>query len=1041
LIATNASAYRWTRLIGRGATAEVWEGVHLPTGRAVAAKHLSGVSEAARREVQHHASLDHPAIVRILDFLDPEDGPATLVMELGTRTLADPQPWSWTSLRQLTERLLAALGHAHARGVVHRDLKPQNVLWVDGAWKLADFGIAWNRTDGAYVAAGTPPYMSPEQFEASGLLLGPWTDLYALGCLLWELVTGGRLFGTHDAEGWRHAHAQSQPGVLRPVFPVPSGFDTWLGGLLRKHAANRWRRAADATDALAALGDASEPSQRPVHGSRDSELATALVSGPPQTTPTERPATRARSARPPAPFPSTPGRAVRATHTSALGLSLFGLRRPGLAGRHTHVDRLWSALQQVHASEDQARVVALRGPAGVGKSFLARWVCERAHELGAASWLRIQPGLGWAHALSPILGEGRSSDIRRARADFGGAPSRHDEELLSAALAERPGLSREASASTIWRFLRLWSAYRPVILWIDDVHELPDAATFVRANAPRGGRILYLLTTRQPLAPLPAAEEIDVGPLLPDEHRTLVRTLLGSSPLVDEVVSSTAGEPLLATQLVADWIDRGVLKPGDTGLRLAANSKAQMPASIQQFWKARLESVLPDPNDRAAVELAALLGLNFDPAEWHRALAERGMPVDGRLAGTLAARALVSPTGTRLEFVHGSLVEALQASAQEHGRGSAHHKAIATVLQTEGARSDRVGLHLWHAGEPASAFVAVESAMDGARATPHRGAELAALLMRIAETLERPDWTERALLWTARFQQRLEGRSLKLASRLRAEGEARGSLALAYMATRMTATTAVYAGSLHEGRAHCLQALAQAQQLGSSLERGRALVALGQVETLLGNNASALARYRQVVDTESDSGAPVLMARRLLAMETAAQGGWAEALEELKVLAAEADDSLEVQARVAIHNSLGHCALHLEEHELGLAHMAESVYLAEAAMLAEVANFRTNLARAAHALGDLERARALVRRSLEDAEPIVQPWVFATLLHFAADEGDLEAATEAVGLLDGCDQAPPWARSSLLETRPRLIENGWATLADRMDAISARLSR
>ena len=136
--------------------------------------------------------LDHPNVIVVLDQGVREDGRAWLAMELADADLLRLAPRNWTEAREALIEILRGLAHIHARGLVHRDLKPVNVLSVAGTWKIADLGIAHavhgERTSAR--SAGSPAYMAPEQLKGDLASQGPATDLYAVGCLAWELVHG-----------------------------------------------------------------------------------------------------------------------------------------------------------------------------------------------------------------------------------------------------------------------------------------------------------------------------------------------------------------------------------------------------------------------------------------------------------------------------------------------------------------------------------------------------------------------------------------------------------------------------------------------------------------------------------------------------------------------------------------------------------------------------------------------------------------------------------------------------------------------------------
>src|SRR5262245_52737323 len=219
--------FRLDRCIGRGGMAEVWSGVHAAQNVPVAVKVMIGerareasFRAAFRNEVQAVASLDHPGIVMVFDHgeISPEAeeisrgllaaGSPALAMELadgGTLGSLSAAGVTWRELRQALLDLLDALAHAHARGMVHRDLKPNNILvFRNGGGpprlKLADFGLAQAvelqmRDDSTEVICGTPSYMSPEQLQGHWRDYGAWTDLYGLGCLAWTLAAGKPPFG------------------------------------------------------------------------------------------------------------------------------------------------------------------------------------------------------------------------------------------------------------------------------------------------------------------------------------------------------------------------------------------------------------------------------------------------------------------------------------------------------------------------------------------------------------------------------------------------------------------------------------------------------------------------------------------------------------------------------------------------------------------------------------------------------------------------------------------------------------------------------
>lgn len=225
--------YRLGALLGRGATSSVRRALDMSTGRHVAVKTVPAdpdLVERVRREVRAASRLDHPNLVRLLDWgRDPDcvrlvweivEGPSLKELTAGVR-LDDARAGA------LMADVLDALEHAHARGVIHRDVKPANILVdAEGNARLADFGVARVTGEAALTMVGalvgTVAYMAPEQ--ALGDPASPATDVYAAALVLYELLTGENpLNGGSPAETHRRAARADIPPLrrLRPDLPAP----------------------------------------------------------------------------------------------------------------------------------------------------------------------------------------------------------------------------------------------------------------------------------------------------------------------------------------------------------------------------------------------------------------------------------------------------------------------------------------------------------------------------------------------------------------------------------------------------------------------------------------------------------------------------------------------------------------------------------------------------------------------------------------------------------------------------------------------------
>jgi eukaryotic-like serine/threonine-protein kinase len=225
--------YRLERRFGLGAMSEVWAAHDLELDRAVAVKLLGAATDPVRfeREAQTVASLSHPNISRVFDF-GKTDGRPFIVFELlpgGSleERLQPGRPLSDEETARVAADVAAALAHAHEHGVLHRDVKPANILFDEaGNAKLADFGIARIGDAPTLTEAGTmlgtAAYISPEQARAEPVT--PATDVYAFGVVLYRLLTGQLPFEAEGSLELAMLHVNEEPTPifeLRPDAPPP----------------------------------------------------------------------------------------------------------------------------------------------------------------------------------------------------------------------------------------------------------------------------------------------------------------------------------------------------------------------------------------------------------------------------------------------------------------------------------------------------------------------------------------------------------------------------------------------------------------------------------------------------------------------------------------------------------------------------------------------------------------------------------------------------------------------------------------------------
>jgi serine/threonine protein kinase/tetratricopeptide (TPR) repeat protein len=577
--------------IGRGGMGEIWQAVHTQQQIPVAIKLLTAEKALDpafhhdfRREVGAAARLNHPSVVIVFDYGTVSEAAATdsrglliadgpyLVMELvngGSLGQArGPLPWSW--VRHVMLGLLDALAHAHARGLVHRDLKPENVLIerqedVLPLIKLTDFGVAHildrhSRTRGGgdtsrsrEAVAGTPQYMAPEQVHGRWRDYGPWTDLYALGCLAYKLTCGSPPFRGDTFAELALAHTGRPPPPLKSTYPVPVGLEAWIHKLLEKDPRRRYRRAADAAWALDSLdeetrvvaGPALEPDsifatiqeaspqsthmsiQRPYRRTASRTLTAVFEQGSALTGITSlfaRGTSDALDSQPPLPISWRGSEGpLRPIELVGVGLGVFGLRSIPLIDRELERDVIWKAITEVSHSK-RPRLVLLTGPAGVGKSRLVEWMTQRAHEVGGATVLEathnplVSPGDGLGGMMARhmrCVGLPRAQSLARTKSFLLGLDI-YDEYEASGLVdqilpaSEEPDVSRFGQVDferpsrrypLLRRTLEAIGRRRPVILKLEDVQWGSDALGFanylLREATDSPCPILMLMTLRE----------------------------------------------------------------------------------------------------------------------------------------------------------------------------------------------------------------------------------------------------------------------------------------------------------------------------------------------------------------------------------------------------------------------------------------------------------------------------------------------------------------------------------------------------------------
>ena len=262
--------YEIVESVGAGGMGDVFRARDVRLDRDVAVKTIKGpFTERFEREARAISALNHPNICTLYD-VGQYDGSGYLVMEyIDGKPIAGPMPAEQAIPYAI--QICEALHAAHKKGITHRDLKPANILLTKQGVKLLDFGLAKlgatqiggsssgsmpsieqatvAALTGAHTVVGTPQYMAPEQIEAKDV--DARTDIFAFGCVLYELLTGQRAFDGKSASGVMAAVLATTPRPLSEIAPLtPPALERIVSRCLAKDPEDRWQTARDVSAEL-----------------------------------------------------------------------------------------------------------------------------------------------------------------------------------------------------------------------------------------------------------------------------------------------------------------------------------------------------------------------------------------------------------------------------------------------------------------------------------------------------------------------------------------------------------------------------------------------------------------------------------------------------------------------------------------------------------------------------------------------------------------------------------------------------------------------
>jgi len=999
--------YEPAHRIAQGGQADVWRGTHRPTGLDVALKvvRASATDDEVRRlrdEARSAARLDHPAIVPVVDVGRLEargDEPPELKALDGRVCVAmawddgAPLPRVVDTLdRAVAHRVVAdvldALAHIHARGLVHRDVKPANVL-VDPSRtpvaRLTDLGIGAALGRGV-AAEGTPGFVDPVAVRTGRS--DPAADLYAVGALACVVCAGVTPTGGHvDATIARMMIARGWPASAA----------AWAARAMAPEPSTRWRSAAEARRAWAEC--------RPTAGRAAGQGGVATVGDDATRPVTVAHTPDARAAgdevsplpRPDVAPPAEPPRRRPAERRALLGAGaeLLEARDVALIGHDAGAEALWRAVRGAIADR-RPTVVAVDGPPGVGRSRVVRWCGESAVESTGARFVLARS----SGALT------RADVIEAARPWIATDPTAAADRDVQRWMSNDPahdGFRDDAErAAVVARLVARWASERPVVIAFDAPRVDARWATAIRTEAGRHP-VIVLTTATDPGG---VDHTVALEPLADADVAAVVRHSVGvSNRVAEQVAARAAGRPRRALDGIAAHLAAGGFVARSAGLEPVDGPVAVAP-TLRQAWEDRIEnwSAAWDDSTVDAIVALLVLGGSLDDAMWQNALRVLGTDVPHAAVEALqSAHGVYDATGRLVaDDLGAAWLDTLAPRRRRHIR-----RACAFALEADPRPRALVrrARHLVEAGRPAQAARALRALTDATVGSDEADAALVVLAAIARHRPLGPD--DRAL--TARLRYVL-GDADGALEVLGSDPGSKGSLRARVIAFDVLALVAMSRGQLDDARAYieemrALHGLRGALRFRADAAWGRWLIIARRGDEAIPVLDRAIASRSRHVPRRARLVARVLRIHALL--QTGRHDEARRAIDRARVAAA-AHGSAFIQAQIEndaaeLDAARGDWATALQKWRRALAGSSQR-FPAHAYLLA-------NIAWASLHLGETDEARArlddLAARFDPEAWTLVRLFVASLRIVAPAIEGREAAWDAAMAALDVGTEAVP----------------------------------